>query len=121
MTRFTIYSALMPSPRPRVTRNGTYMPKKYTKLKDTIRYTAMCLKPFERVPLKVTIEATYKAPKSVNRRKYHMPLGDVDNLAKTVLDALNGVLFEDDTQVVDLRVKKRYGDEDSFTVTIEEE
>ena len=33
---------------------------------------------------------------------------DIDNIAKTYLDAMNGVIFKDDTQVVDLHVKKVY-------------
>jgi len=31
---------------------------------------------------------------------------DVDNVAKSVLDGLNGVAYEDDDQVVELLVKK---------------
>jgi len=34
---------------------------------------------------------------------------DIDNLAKCILDALNGVLWRDDAQVVDLWMSKRYG------------
>jgi Holliday junction resolvase RusA-like endonuclease len=33
---------------------------------------------------------------------------DIDNIAKTYLDAMNGVIFVDDTQVIDLHVKKLY-------------
>ena len=33
---------------------------------------------------------------------------DVDNCAKAILDALNGVCYLDDRQVVDLRVEKYY-------------
>jgi len=33
---------------------------------------------------------------------------DIDNIAKTFLDAMNGVIFKDDTQVIDLHVKKVY-------------
>lgn len=36
---------------------------------------------------------------------------DVDNLAKFVLDSLNGVLYEDDKQVASLQVTKVYDDE----------
>lgn len=35
---------------------------------------------------------------------------DVDNGAKVVLDALNGVVWLDDKQVTDLCIKKRYGE-----------
>lgn len=38
-------------------------------------------------------------------------VGDVDKLTRAVLDALTGVVFADDSQVVDLRVRKRYADE----------
>ena len=34
--------------------------------------------------------------------------GDTDNLAKAVLDALHGTLYKDDTQVVALKVTKRW-------------
>jgi Holliday junction resolvase RusA-like endonuclease len=39
------------------------------------------------------------------------PLGkpDLDNIAKLHLDALNGILFRDDSQVVELTVLKRWG------------
>lgn len=33
---------------------------------------------------------------------------DVDNIAKTILDALNGVIYRDDSQVVELVIKKSY-------------
>jgi len=33
---------------------------------------------------------------------------DIDNIAKTYLDAMNEVIFKDDTQVIDLHVKKVY-------------
>lgn len=40
---------------------------------------------------------------------------DVDNLAKCVLDALNGILWDDDDQVVDLVLHKRYSKEGPHT------
>lgn len=33
---------------------------------------------------------------------------DVDNIAKIVLDALNGIAYDDDKQVTDLIVRRRY-------------
>jgi len=36
--------------------------------------------------------------------------GDVDKLARALLDALTGVYFADDSQVVDLRVRKLFAD-----------
>ena len=33
---------------------------------------------------------------------------DVDNLAKLILDAMNGIIYEDDKQVIELSIKKHY-------------
>lgn len=38
--------------------------------------------------------------------KYHPTRTDIDNLAKFVLDSLNGVLYTDDRQVVSLKATK---------------
>lgn len=41
---------------------------------------------------------------SVNKKRYHEV--DVDNLAKTVLDCIKGIAFDDDCQVSSLNVEK---------------
>lgn len=43
---------------------------------------------------------------------------DIDNIAKIILDALNGVAWEDDVQVVNLSIGKAYSDEPSVSVTV---
>lgn len=44
--------------------------------------------------------------------------GDVDNLAKLVMDALEGVAYANDSQIADLRIVKRYaGPDDSGPFT----
>ena len=43
---------------------------------------------------------------------------DADNLGKGVLDALNGVLWRDDAQVVELTVSKRYAKQARTCVTV---
>ena len=46
-------------------------------------------------------------PKALSMEETIVPIKpDVDNLAKFLLDALTGVLFEDDAQVVELRMFK---------------
>jgi Holliday junction resolvase RusA-like endonuclease len=45
-------------------------------------------------------------------------VGDVDNLAKAVLDAMSGLVFEDDAQVCDLHVTKHYGPKSGVEVTV---
>ena len=46
---------------------------------------------------------------------------DVDNLAKTVCDALNGIAWLDDSQIVRMSAVKRYGSESYTTVKISED
>ena len=45
------------------------------------------------------------------RGKLPAPRGDIDNYVKSVFDAFNGVVWEDDAQVVELRARKEYGPE----------
>ena len=73
----------------------------------------------------VTIEAVFGRPKyhktkrGVKASAPEIPRQDVDNVAKAVLDALNGVAWVDDTQVERLLVTKSWSDEGSTTVTVE--
>lgn len=53
---------------------------------------------------------TYKAlpkskPKRIERER-DTSKPDIDNIAKAVLDGLNGIAYEDDSQVVELRIVK---------------
>ena len=68
-------------------------------------------------PIKVSIKAYFLVPKSYTKKKKLMiALGkifpiirpDADNIAKIVLDGLNGVAYKDDKQVAELRVRKQY-------------
>ena len=47
---------------------------------------------------------------------------DIDNIAKSVLDGLNGTAWGDDTQVVEMSIKKYYAldDIEKLEITIEE-
>lgn len=45
---------------------------------------------------------------------------DVDNILKPILDALNGVAYVDDSQVVELFVKKIQSTQDSLEIHIKE-
>jgi Holliday junction resolvase RusA-like endonuclease len=44
--------------------------------------------------------------------------GDVDNLGKSILDGLNGVMYKDDKQIVDLQIRRQYSDEAGFKLEI---
>ena len=69
-------------------------------------------------PLVVTIKAVYALPKGKYRKRVprlsepSQNAKDVDNIAKAVLDAGNGVLWVDDHQVWRLTVEKWQGAQD---------
>lgn len=50
----------------------------------------------------------------------HTKKPDIDNFAKAVMDACNGILYFDDSQVVDLHVGKYYSDWPRVAVTLME-
>ena len=68
-------------------------------------------------PIRARIEIYYSVPKSYSKRKietikdgidYPMKKPDADKIAKIVLDSLNKIAYEDDKQVVELTVIKRW-------------
>ena len=72
---------------------------------------------FNNEPLWLTITAYYDIPKSTSKKQRQLMYNDdifptkkpdVDNIAKVVCDALNNVLYKDDTQICDLEINKRY-------------
>lgn len=72
---------------------------------------------FDNVPLKVCITAYFQPAKSTSKNQLSKMLQgeifptkkpDADNIAKVVLDALNGIAYPDDKQVVELVVRKRF-------------
>ena len=56
----------------------------------------------------------------LNNEIYPTIKPDTDNIAKSILDSLNGIAYKDDKQVVKLNVDKRYNEEPSVRVWISE-
>lgn len=46
--------------------------------------------------------------------------GDIDKLSRSILDALTGIVYEDDSQVVILNARKEYLDVDIAIILIKE-
>jgi crossover junction endodeoxyribonuclease RusA len=59
-------------------------------------------------------------PKSQAKRVYPTVKPDTDKLGRALLDALTGVAYADDAQVVWLRIRKVYGVDARTTVRVEE-
>lgn len=109
--------------RPRFAKSGhAYTPERTRGYEAAVQYyyQAQChAAPYAKgVPLTATITAIYGVPKSdsVKKRQAKLcgilqPCGkpDADNIAKAILDALNGIAYHDDAQITSLHVNKRYG------------
>lgn len=101
-----------PKQRPRFTKRGwAYTPKETRAFEDAIRLFTKANyqgQPLEG-PLEVKLVFHVERPKTVKHPWPHKRC-DLDNLQKGILDALNGVLYVDDGQVVRLYGEKRYGE-----------
>lgn len=78
-------------------------------------------------PFKAKIIAVFEPAKSLSKKKKEELLyseytkkPDADNIAKIILDSLNGLAYKDDNQVAELLVLKQYGDENKIIVELEE-
>ena len=114
--------------RPRVirTKSGksmSYTPDKTVAYEELVRQRYMAAVDGIAVEgaaaLIVTIIAYYPVPSSASKRRradmlagYERPTkkSDCDNIAKIICDALNGIAYRDDAQIVEARVSKRYTD-----------
>lgn len=77
---------------------------------QTIAASLRALKPefiFRPRAVSVSLGFLLRRPKSVSREHPTVP-PDVDKLVRAVLDSLTGTVYEDDAQVTDMHVTKRY-------------
>lgn len=116
--------------RPRFTRSGhAFTPAATRSYEAALRYAAQ-VEQGEAPPLAgaltVTVEARMPVPVSWPKKRradalagVSAPTGkpDVDNLLKTV-DALNGVVWIDDAQVVDVRVRKVFSEKPALVIRV---
>lgn len=61
-------------------------------------------------PIEATVVFRKIRPTSNPNRIYPHTRPDLDNLLKLFWDALNGIVFKDDAQVVSINAKKEFGD-----------
>ena len=127
---FTIPGRPTGKARPRVTKWGTHntdttmLYENLVKLKYQESHNEISDK-----PLIVHIDACFEVPKSYSKKrkqaildgKEHCTLmPDADNIAKIITDALNGIAYKDDKQIIGLHVGKHYYSESLVSVTITE-
>lgn len=88
---------------------------------------AMCRAgmPLIRGPVFLQLRATYALPESWPAKKKERAIWktskpDADNLAKLQKDALTGIVYRDDAQVVKVHAEKRYGLPIGVTIVVHE-
>jgi Holliday junction resolvase RusA-like endonuclease len=118
--------------RPRFSRGRTYTPKKtvdYERLIAAKALSAMAPTLPVQTPVAIFIWINHAIPASYSKKRKEACLNglefpkkpDLDNVAKLYLDAMNGIVYKDDVQVIKLRVSKRYDTVASVHVLVREE
>ena len=122
--KYTFDITPVPQGRPRFVKRGnfvqTYDPKTSKEFKEKLKGLAKqeCPTVSERA-LEVSIVFYMGIPKSKSKKWRELAARneekctvhkDLDNLAKSVLDALTGTMWKDDSQIVTLKLYKVYSD-----------
>lgn len=122
---------ITPKGRPRFTRSGrVYTPAATRNFERAVALHArqVVKKPLSK-PLEVDITVKKRPPKSWSKKKQKAAIEgrvlpavkpDLDNYGKSLLDGMNGVAFEDDNQICELRLRKVYAEEHGAVVKIRE-
>lgn len=117
--------------RPRFHNGHAYTPKNTRDFEKEIRvcYLQQDGRKFDG-SVSINIEAIFKIPESWSKKKKWETIDqgkrpeirpDIDNIVKIVMDALNGVAYKDDSQVVDISARKVYGlGYEGLHITVEE-
>lgn len=105
--------------RPRVTKTGIAFTPSDTVLHEN--WVKVCYQHQDdrllEGAIRARIIAYYKVPKSYSKKRvqairegkeYPKKKPDADNIGKIILDSLNKIAYEDDSQVVELTIIKRY-------------
>ena len=128
---FSVDGDPVPQPRPRVTARGGFA-HAYVPAKHPVHAYRLAVATAARAagagvhgdPVTVELDFVWARPKSHLLKACLRPSApalhriDIDNAAKAVLDALNGVAWKDDKQVRRLVVEKSYGPKGRTLVTI---
>ncbi len=137
MIVYSVYGEPVGKGRPRFAKRGnfvsTYTPQKTKTYEDEIRMMAKSAmgasEPLE-TPVTVAIYIRVGIPASFSKQKRKDALAnierptkkpDIDNIAKCFLDAMNGIVYLDDKQVVSLHITKVYAETPAVEVMVKED
>jgi Holliday junction resolvase RusA-like endonuclease len=133
---FTVPGKPFGKQRPRMSRRGkfvtTYTPKETVEYENLVKlsYYNSAEDTKLKGAIKAKIKGVFPIPSSVsNKQKEKMISGEIkytkkidcDNMAKCILDALNNIAYDDDSQVYELSVTKEYGENPRVEITLKED
>lgn len=113
--------------RPRVTKHGTYNPKK--KEQERISFEIKSQLPTNYIPSIKPIELSLlffmPIPSKLSKKKKTLLIGqpcikrpDIDNFIIILLNAMNGIVYKDDCQVYEINTSKVYSDNPGTAIFI---
>lgn len=121
--------------RPRVTTRGgfarAYTPRRTADYESEVvhSYNSQIPSKYQlEGPIQADIKAYFKIP-NANKKETHKMIAnitkhthkpDIDNIEKSVLDALNGLAYADDSQIVKLTAEKFYSENPRLELYIKE-
>jgi Holliday junction resolvase RusA-like endonuclease len=132
LTKVSMDVKLYSKGRPRMTKGGKAFTPKNTRLFEAkvARHFKLhlqrCKGKLLYCPVKVVLTLRDPRSKSMPRNDFVLATnellysvnGDVDNRAKSILDAANGIIYCDDCQISDLRVHRRYSAVEGFDMSV---
>ena len=137
MIHFKIEGKPVPQGRPRAVRMGAgvrmYDPPKSKVYKQMVAAKVRSYMKINGIqtitePLAVHLNFYFTPPKSYSKKRIRAieakeelftKKPDLDNLAKSILDSCNNLLFKDDSQIVALTIGKHYGHKDYVDVKVQ--
>ncbi len=118
--------------RQRVTKSGhAYTPEKTVKYENLVKdmWRVYGSETLGTKPVEMRIDLRMKIPESESKKRKELMLSggichvkkpDADNCAKSIMDALNGLAYKDDSQIIKLTVEKRYDSDPKAIIHIME-
>lgn len=135
MREFKIPGKVQAKQRPRFSKSGIVYTPKETRIYEN--YVRLCYEDYAKHykwepfagQIRAEVEVFLQVPKSDSKLKKQAKIigeirpttkPDCDNLAKSILDSLNGLAYQDDKLICELEVKKFYAEQSEVKIKLME-
>lgn len=135
---FVVDGKVQPKQRPKVYRNKYtgqvhgVTPNATREYERVVRYSYLeqCGSTKFEGALQMVVNVYVRIPSGISKKNFNAMVsgeirptrknGDVDNLFKAISDSLNGIAYDDDSQIVEAVIRKFYAPFDKAEITIRE-